>query len=1075
MKTLLAFTFLALACSQASAATITVADGSNLGDTTVVPASTAGDRWILQGNANLFGPGASPAANFARTLPVGVGLTIEAAAGGSVITLNNGASAFGNFTGSGTVTVNVVGDLTFTGGSRPSAGGSLFTGTNLNLNASEGSTITISGNQGLGTGGAIYANGHLNLATTSGNVVITNNHSSQNGGALYSQMPGGLAIGNANGTVLITDNSAGLISGANANYGHGALGNGGGNNFPLVITGRTVTISRNQAAGMAGAIRSTGAIIINGDLFADANAAGLAGTAFDGGAFSSGVGVTVNGSTSMTNNTTTGRGGAIFAAVAATSPGNISLSLNGGDVTLQNNIAGQAGGAIFTNTNIDVAIGNAAGEVTITGNRAGYNAAGQALSGVRDGGAIANLGAGVETLIRGRTITLSNNLATGRGGAIYSDAPLRLDGSLIAQGNSAGTLGGVVWAAGNLTLAATSGDMTFSGNSQGTASTARANALYLNNGGGSAVATFFADSGNAIRFLDPITSNAANGLLSVVSNGPGLVSFDGSQYSSAADRWSTVYANTSVQAGTFEVANNAVYGVHASTVGRPAPSVFTTAAGSTLQGGSSGTVIADQLTLGGDLSLGGRQTARSFFTLDSQQLTFAPGSQVFFNTFLEPGQPTTADLLVLELGGNAVNGETALRVGSLAGLGGPTSGLGVQVVQGNNGTTAGAFTLGSRVAAGVYEYSLFYGADPVTGGDPADQNWYLRSTRVASDPEEASLPNYRDEVPVNLAVPAMLNRLGLAMLGTYHDRVGADQYPQVTADPSAQPATWSRVYGQRGSVGYDHGGSASSRLQSFTRNGPTYDYTVTGMAAGADLYRHANTDGSHDSAGAYVAVGRASADVAGVYGGNAGTSGVNGYSLGGYWNRKGDSGAYLDTVVQATWYDNLRARSSQGESAEFRAYGLLGSLEGGYPIELGGNVVVEPQAQVIHQHTGIDDGADRFARIDQGNLDMTYGRLGVRLVHQQDRQSGRPLTTWLRLNAWQAFGSDASTTFSAPSGRFPVTLHADMNGSWGQAGLGVSGLLQSNLEVFASTDYNLALDGDNSHGVEGRVGLNWTW
>lgn len=501
--------------------------------------------------------------------------------------------------------------------------------------------------------------------------------------------------------------------------------------------------------------------------------------------------------------------------------------------------------------------------------------------------------------------------------------------------------------------------------------------------------------------------------------------------------------------------------------------MFTTAAGSTLQGGSRGTVIADQFTLGGDLALAGRQATRSFFTLDSQQLTFAGGSRVLFNTYLEPGQQASADLLVLELGGSAVSGQAALQVGSLAGLGGPTSGLGIQVVQGNNGTTAGAFTLGGRVAAGVYEYSLVYGGDLDNGGNAADQNWYLRSTLVDIPSDEANLPNLRDEVPVNLAVPAMLNRLGLAMLGSYRERNGA--YAYSGSDVQEQPATWSRVYGEQGSAGFSHGGDAASRLDSFYEHGPTYDYTVTGMAAGADLYRQINTNGTQDSAGGYLSIGRASSDVAGVYGGHAGSSGVNGYSLGGYWTRKNAADAYLDGVVQATWYDNLRARSSHGESAEFRAYGLLGSLEGGYPFELGGNLAFEPQAQVIYQHIAIDDGADRFGRIDQGNTDTTYGRLGARLVQRVDHPDGQALTAWLRVNLWQAFSDEATTTFSAPSGNFPVALHTDLGGSWGQAGVGVSGKVRRNLEVFVSADYNLAFDQGTGHGTEARVGLNWAW
>src|SRR5262249_1453466 len=154
----------------------------------------------------------------------------------------------------------------------------------------------------------------------------------------------------------------------------------------------------------------------------------------------------------------------------------------------------------------------------------------------------------------------------------------------------AGNLGGAIYllGSGNSALNAT-GNVTFSGNTQGPAS--RANAIYA---AGAANITFNPSSGQAISFRDPIAGG--NSLATVTKDGAGLLSFDGSDYTNAADRQSAIYAATQVNAGTFEVANNAVYGEHASDAGGANPSTFTTAPGTILQGGIAGTVITDQFT-----------------------------------------------------------------------------------------------------------------------------------------------------------------------------------------------------------------------------------------------------------------------------------------------------------------------------------------------------------------------------------------------------------------------------------------------------------------------------------------------
>ncbi len=469
------------------------------------------------------------------------------------------------------------------------------------------------------------------------------------------------------------------------------------------------------------------------------------------------------------------------------------------------------------------------------------------------------------------------------------------------------------------------------------------------------------------------------------------------------------------------------------------------------------------------------------------------GGTIALNTFLGSDN-SPSDQLVIN--GGSATGTTTLRISNAGGGGDLTTGDGIRVVDAiNGGTTAsGAFSLSGRVAAGAYEYSLF------RGGSSDSQDYFLRSVYTgptttpgaaqetpqgdssgggtpggtpAATPAAAALPNYRVEVPVNMAVPAMANRFGLVMLGSYHDRNGEDYAGARTGSGERRGAAWGRVFGESGAV--KHGGAgAFGRLSNFYKNGPDYDFDVAGLQTGLDLFRRQADDGTRDIAGLYVGAGRIIGDVNAVYGGRAGSVSMNGYSLGGYWTRKGAGGWYVDAVAQGTWYDQVEATSMYGERLKPNGWAFTGSLEGGYPIALGAGWAIEPQAQFIYQHVSLDGGADSFGWTKYNDTDVFYGRVGARLTKDWSL-GGRMVTTWARANLWHSFGADAKTTFTNLAGNFPVTLKTGLGGSWAQLGLGVSGRVAENVNLFAAADYNFAVGEGEGHSLGGRVGIRVTW
>ncbi|MGN5538111.1 autotransporter outer membrane beta-barrel domain-containing protein [Alcaligenes sp. Lyrl_28] len=478
------------------------------------------------------------------------------------------------------------------------------------------------------------------------------------------------------------------------------------------------------------------------------------------------------------------------------------------------------------------------------------------------------------------------------------------------------------------------------------------------------------------------------------------------------------------------------------------------------------------------------------------------GGSIALNTWLA-GSESASDKLIID--GGRASGSTSLTVTNSGGGGALTSGDGIQVVEVVNGgsTESGAFSLAGRVAAGAYEYRLY------RGGSVDKDSWYLRSASVEKpvdpdrpvspekpvdpdrpvspekpvdpdrpvspekpvdpdrpvSPEKPGRPEYRVEVPLNMAIPSIANKFGVAMLGTYHDRNGEDYASRQFEDRNA---SWSRVIGEIGKSG-------KSGYDSFAVQGPAFTYDVAGVQVGQDLYRTQNSAGTRDIAGIYFGAATISADVKGAEAGKAGRSSMNGFSLGGYWTRKGQGGEYVDGVLQGTYYHDVKANSTGGERSTTTGYGAVASIEVGYPIALGARWSLEPQAQFLYQHISLNDTSDNYGRIQFGDTNAGYARAGARLVYGVNDRSDEQVTYWARANLWQKIGADSRTTFTSLDGKNPVSMNTELGNTWAQIGLGVSGKLSKRISVFASGDYNRSLDSLGGHGVTGRLGVRVLW
>ncbi len=457
------------------------------------------------------------------------------------------------------------------------------------------------------------------------------------------------------------------------------------------------------------------------------------------------------------------------------------------------------------------------------------------------------------------------------------------------------------------------------------------------------------------------------------------------------------------------------------------------------------------------------------------------GGNLFMNTVLGADDSMTDHLVA-----NSVvmrNSATIIFVQNIGGLGGLTTGNGIELVTVTGGmaeSAPDAFRLGNRVAASAYDYRLYQGGL----GDSSDNgNWYLRSSLDCSLDSTVpacalggdQAPLYRPEVFVNSTIPALASRFGLGMLGTWRDRTGNEATPPQGGGHGNR--VWGRLIGETGTRRFD-GDSVTGQLAS---RGPSYDYSFSGFQTGADLLRQRNAAGDFAVGGLYIGAGTARAKAFSPVdlgpGKKAGTVTMDGYTMGAYYTYRGAQGWYLDAVAQGTRYSRTRATSNSSEPQSLSTNGLgsVASLEAGYSIDLGGSWNFEPQGQLIYQRISFDKSKDRFGLISFNDSDAIYGRLGGRLSKQITVADDKPLTVWLRGDLLSAFGARAKTTFTDLDGTNPAIFKTELGGNWIRLGGGVSGELSKRTSLSVSLDYEMPISPDSGHSIAGHVGVKIAW
>jgi autotransporter-associated beta strand protein len=1000
-----------------------------------------------------------------------------------------------------------VGGVIADGGAAGGAGGS--------LNKAGSGTLTLTG-QNTYTGGTTISGGVLQLGNggTTGSIPgnVTDNATLSFDHSNAITFPGVIS-----GTGDVTQIGAGttILTGDNTytgtttiSVGKLQLGNGGtsGGIQGNIVNNAALVFNRVDMLTVPGVISGIGSVTQagTGTTILTGNSTYAGGTTIALGTLQLGNGGTSGGiQGDVTDNGTL----AFNRSDAVTFPGVISgtgsVAQNGTGTTILIGENTYTGGTTINTGTLQLGNGGTAGSIqgdvanngTLAFNRSDIVTFPGVISGT---GNVTQIGTGTTILTGDSTYTGTTTISAGilqlgNGGTTGSiDGDVTNNASLVFNRSNPLTFPGVISGTGSITQMG-AGTTVLTGNSTYTGGTTiSAGTLQLGNGG-----TTGSIQGNVANNGNLVFNRSDTLVFPGVISGTGRVAQTG-MGTTVLTAISTYSGTTAITAGALAV-GDANHASAALTGGGP----IVIAPQGTL--GGYGTV-AGPVTNNGTIAVGSALPAFSggpfgTLTINGGTTTFASGSQVHFNTFLNDGSVQNTDVLAFT-NSTGIIGQALVSVTNTGGPGGLTLNDGIGLVQNVGGTipTGNSFRLAAPVEAGAFEYLLFKG--DVVGTAANAGNYYLRSgliiqpgqpvvippdslppvldalaSQVAgsgtgaipvvvstSEGERtlALVPFYRPAAGVYAATPGVTRAMGMQILGTFHDRAGEQSLIAGNGINNSGwlPSVWGRGFG-------------STLNQSWTgTTTPRFQGSVYGFQTGFDVLRFESIPGHRDYIGLFAGYTGAQGDVSGrIIGSIAlqlGSMPVHAANVGAYWTHVGPGEWYVDTVLMGSFYGG-NAEAFTGAKADIGGNGFTGSVEGGYPIRLGSTWQLEPQGQVIYQALGLNNTDDGVSSIKFHTADSVTFRGGLRLQDTIPLAGGEVLQPYGRLNIWHTVGATdriilGTDTITAGHAATNVEVQGGLVAKWTQ-----------NLAFWGNVSYTASVTSQRYIAVGGTLGLRYTF
>ncbi|EGE0299454.1 autotransporter outer membrane beta-barrel domain-containing protein [Escherichia albertii] len=499
-----------------------------------------------------------------------------------------------------------------------------------------------------------------------------------------------------------------------------------------------------------------------------------------------------------------------------------------------------------------------------------------------------------------------------------------------------------------------------------------------------------------------------------------------------------------------------------------------------------------QYTLGGNLTNSGTLMAGMSGQQAGNELIIkgnyhGNNGQLVLNTVLDDDNSAT-DKLVVQ---GDTSGSTSVTVNNVGGTGAKTLN-GIELIH-VGGKSEGEFVQAGRIVAGAYDYTLARGQGANSG------NWYLTSGNNSPDPQPnpeptptpkpepmpkpeptptptpTPTPDSGQNLDNDLRPEAGSYTANLAAANTMfttrlHDRSGNTYYTDMVTGEQKQTTMWMRHEG-----GHNKWRDGSGQLKTQSNR-----YV---LQLGGDIAQWSQNGGDRWHLGVMAGYGNSDSKTISSRTGYRSKASVNGYSTGLYatWyaNDESRNGAYLDSWVQYSWFDNT-VKGDDLQSESYKSKGFTASLETGYRQKLTefmgsqgtrNEWYVQPQAQVTWMGIKADkhreSNGTRVSSEGDGNIQTRLGvKTWLKSHHKMDDGKSREFQPFAEVN-WLHNSKDFSTRMDR------VAVYQDGSRNIAEVKAGVEGQINSHLNVWGNVGVQVADKGYND--TSATIGVKWSF
>ncbi|MCU0070310.1 autotransporter outer membrane beta-barrel domain-containing protein [Pseudomonas koreensis] len=321
---------------------------------------------------------------------------------------------------------------------------------------------------------------------------------------------------------------------------------------------------------------------------------------------------------------------------------------------------------------------------------------------------------------------------------------------------------------------------------------------------------------------------------------------------------------------------------------------------------------------------------------------------------------------------------------------------------------------------------------------------------------DETTPWFRQDVPV-MTLPATVITPGPQRFSPQPDLRGAYL---ITEDIA--PSAWDQLYGQ------------SARQAQTDVLTPGLAMPGTGDSKGPAVLTLQSSSGHTQRIGLIGGVNQIQGNANGLITSRAladpttDTLNLQGQSLGAYYSLIGPQGWHVDLSASGGRVSGF-SRNEQGARLATEGSAMTLSVEGGFPIGLGENWVVEPQAQLINQRITLDTPYAGSGNASSSDISSWSGRVGARLKGSYDL-NGLPVEPYVRTNLWHTVYTGNTVTLDQVD-----KISSSRKSSTVELGLGLVARVTPAVSLYVSADYSSDVDDNDLNGLIGSLGIRMRW